>query len=497
MPSFQRYTFPSIATNYGVINVYVDSVSAGLIMPLAQTIKSIIAVTETASIDLSSQEVKRVEMEIIDDHSVYPEGFWVGLLYVQSYIILTLTEPGGAETCFFHGVVEAQTVQYGTVYSGTYGMLRNCKFTCKSTLSAIFSTLTSDWAATVVTNRIQLAAPALTGGPWDVMSIEGLFAAMLAVSGVNPAGQSYSANDAAFTKGTVDLQFKDGSGNVRDVSQLMVPIKYKDGGGSAITVDYFRSTEAAYLPNTFPTLGALLPKMLKNFGIRLVIGYDFATSRFWFKLLQCYRAYAGTVSFGTRLKRRPSSIATDLAGDAAKVGFLLVPTDYVWISKKYSNQQFYVVDPANYPGLQFDMDTTLIWHITPSTSVGPMEQLLCAATIPSPGGATPLPVTNVDWYNYRTATATTATDPSGHNLKLEQAICGYNAFRFMDALWLANQSTYSRLTALDGTESFFNVEIMKRSTFDDGILGKTYFMNSVKQDFLKHETEIGWIQEEV
>ena len=495
----EAYPLPTISTVSGDVNIVITSLTEGLTVPTAQTVKSLGKVIEAASINPEQQEIPRMTIKVMLDDT----GFWIGVLYVGSTFMVTLTE-GVTERYLFSGKLEPQTVDWTSTsnISGTrYGEVT---FTLLSSIQIPMDMPTLTWIDEVLKNDITLAIPT-SGLVYSVMSVRGLFAAML--SSVNPVSgdflnSTYSLDDVTFVRDDQDLTFKTASAD-RDVSQLYVPTQWNDGG-SAVNTVYFKTGDAENLAVTYATLKDLIGVMARNFGVRIRLYYDMDDSRYKIYLLQCYRAYSGTLDFSTRLKSETQSVSTDLQGDAAIVRYQRDATKMVWLSKIYSNMAFYVTDPSALPAtkdVRFDFETTLVWHIMAAAEDGSPQRILSAASELTTGASHALLelIIDVTWHNYTAGTDDVATDPALADLKLEQAIAGYNGFRFIGTNWFKNTSRYSHITASDGaTESFSHVTILKRQeiSLGYGAGNKNYFANKTIIDIDNSEVEVEWIQEE-
>ena len=494
------YDLPDVVIVSGTVHIHIESDSAGLTVPSTQTIKNLGTITQTANIDVSRQEVQKMNLTVMLDAA----GWWVSIMYVNSTFKMTITESDAVTRFLFYGKLDPASVDWSMTSNISGVRTGTIRFDLLSMLPTVFAINTGDWIDTastgVLANCITWSSAPPDGNVSSVMSIRGLFSAMLSVSGLNA---TYSLADTTFVwDGTnLDFDFRNTGAATRNVSQLFVPIKYRTGGVSTKNL-YFDTANAASLPNRYGKLQDLMGAIARNFGLKVYLDYDTAGSRFKFKLLQCYRAYSTTLDFGTRLKREDFAISTDLLGDAAIARYInpATGTPYqCWTSQKYSAGATSVADPSTFHGLSFDLDTTILWKLLPSPVDTAAPRIFSYnGELTSANVYTDLEIVNdIYWWNYFTGAQAHWTDATGNYMKMEQAVSGYYAAR-MNNPWFKNISRYATIQATEGgLASVANIQILKRNNFSMGFgaAAKNYYANKTTIDLDNSEVEIEWIQE--
>ncbi len=74
------YVLPTVITRSGTLKVTIDCSTAGLTVPTRNTIKSITKFPASLTDRGTSFRISSVDMELMDDYTNYPEGFWYKLL---------------------------------------------------------------------------------------------------------------------------------------------------------------------------------------------------------------------------------------------------------------------------------------------------------------------------------------------------------------------------------------------------------------------------------
>ena len=501
----QIYTLPDIRTVDGIVHIKITSITEGLTKPTYQTVKSLGKKVDTAQIDTSQTEVPQFTITVLQDL----DGFWAGILYVPSEFIITITEADSVERWLFSGAVESETVDWQSDSNIADSRTGTITFTILGEISNLFKYSTQDWITAVDDHCVTLDEP--TGvHPWKVISVRGLFATMLHAAGYN-AGYDLTLVD--FVAGTnKEFIFYDGAGSpvAYDVSQLYVCVKYKNGSNVQVYTTYFLDTEDNYLGKRYGSLKELCGAICRNFGLRIEMYYDLSDSKYKIHILQAMRTYDGYVDFGTNLKEEHQSVDATLICDAIRATFYNDSTHFVWQSAKWSAMAYYVVDPdtISKTGVDFGLDLTTIWHVTNGSGLdGNPERLYGHLSEVTGGSYTQLNnIINVSWRKSQSPDVTVAaTDPSSNELKLEQALVGYNGWRMIRGSvnakpgWFKNTCKYRTIAAVvGGVTSFSNIVLMCKTqhTLGFGSPNKDYYANKITLDLDASEVEVEWIQEE-
>lgn len=517
--AFTTYTPPQFDTVHGTFKFYVFSQSPSLVTPTEQTIVKIGKVTSTAYIDLENQEVPRLELEIQDD--LPDSGFWYSLCHtVEPSILITLTEEGQAEKTFFYGLIENETIEWETSYIDTEGgRQRKANLTLLSMETKFFESEINPFIVEVANYAVNIYENNYYHS--HVIRVLDLFQAFLTMTPVvegdtlTPMNPDRDTTRITFQHGTgvLDFVFLDDNLNEFDVSQLYVGYKYVSNG-SYYPMDYYWSSE--YFPGISPAVGdwylerqygnckELLSSMLRSLGLKLLVEYDFATSRWTMKLLQGARAYDTTLTFGGREKEEVQSLANDLVARAGKASSVTdkgnVSTAWASKDRSYYGKQIKVgpwkitVDTAVPDNIDFDFDWTLFFYARDEEDMALWTRganLTCRATPPAYGESMPVMVGSVKYWDYDAdAYVEVTTSP-----RLHGAVVMYNLVR-LSKTWKRVVVKYGTIVATEGdTTSFFNIGLLKRVQLNDGIETNTYFINSYTVDIENSEVELELIQE--
>ena len=489
------YSLPSISTVNGTFNITINTVISGLTAPTFNTIRSIGKMSRKAYVTATEQEIGRLALEIEDDYSVHAEGFWAKLFgssssfsFADIELQITLTE-GVTERYYFFGNPSRGQLNWSTFYKGAT-RIRSAKLELVESLGKIFTVDTTDWMTEVTNNALTTNTTTLHL-PLKVMSVRGLFSAMLSASNLNP---TYDRDDTTFQYGVQDFKFNSPASDFT-IGQLYVATELYE---TTVTSYYDIGAASGRLYDYYKTLQPLLGAMLNNFAVKMRIYYDLGTSRYKIVLLQQNRAYTTTLSFSTRMKIEDQGYAVQALSDAAKTRYLTDSTLFAWCSKKYTEINMVTTEPPSY--VSIDMDMVTPFNIHPGSGGGAPgtygNWLYGQATEHENLDAPPVEIDSVEYFPYDTETPillNTAADP----LRLEQALSGYAIHRNWYPAWRRFLCTYGKITASEGGggETFSVVDILKRQSIDDEVVTKNYFANSVDIDSDKSETTVEWIQE--
>jgi hypothetical protein len=487
------YSLPSISTVNGTFAISIQTDIAGLTAPTTQTVKSLGTRKHTAFITPSEQEVGSCTIELSEDYSTHSEGFYFKLFSesaaedqsdIEFRIIFTPT--GGSEAYWFFGFALPENTRWETLYIGAK-RLRIIQLTLVESIVKIFKIDVPTWMDEVSNNAI-LTNAAVTYEPSYAISIRGLFSAMLSASALNA---SYDRDDTTFQYGTADLIW-DYNAGAFDVSQLYVATQLVDVG----ELTYFDTAAASErLQDYYGTIEQLLGDLLKNFGCVLGFSYDLDTSRYKFILLQNWRAYSTALTFNTP-KKESFSKSKAFVIDAVKVVQLTDTTKLSWVSRKYTSlTDVPTTEPPNY--VQFEISFATPFNIMAFTGGDPGTKgnvLYGKSTELETGEASPTEIGNVKAWCYW-ITQYAEFSAIGSAVRMEGALALYYGRRLFYPFRMIT-CTYGTLNPLS-SGTFSDITLNKRTSINDDVDTRDFYINTVKFDVENSEVEIEWLQENI
>jgi hypothetical protein len=492
------YTLPPIQTVHGIVAMSINSSVAGLSAPTGQVLTSLGTLTMAAVVNLQNQELATLAVQLRETD----DGFFHSILQATTFddsghtiydspvFLFTLDEGSGAKF-LFAGIPDRTTfIERAHYVSGT-DRVRMMDLTLVSAVKKIFDLKTSDWMSEVNANSLTTNATEMNA-PYKVMSVRGLFSAMLSKSGLNP---TYNRDDTVFVYGTQDITFKSGAGNYH-VGQLYVATKFvsQDIPFVVAYTDFFYPDGVAALHTYYYTIKAMLGDLTRNFCVKLFFSYDPVTQRYKFELRQNWRTYTSLLSFGSRLKGEEFGSDADSLITGARASQLAGTQTFFWFSSEhYPGIGGSQAEPPSYVTLDFD--TRNVFNIIPNPATGGDGRVLYAsASEIIEGGAAPAIVDDCTYYDYW-ANVVSAT--SSTNERLENAVAGYH-FNHMHFEWKKCIATYAKIVASEGGgDTFEVVQPQKRTTLNDGLGARNYWCNRVEIDLNAAELKIEWIQETI
>lgn len=482
------YPLPSLVTVDGTYSFELYSATAGLTVPTIQTIKSITPLKESANVIVGTSEITNVQIEFRDDDSTYSQGFWFKQFKVETWLRIYLDE-GAGDTFFFFGMIDTLSpgsIDWQESYLGA-NRIRTATVTFLSIARKVFDMEIDDWIAEVLandeetTNSDQAAVS-------SVISVPGLFAALLSGSGLNP---SYDVADVSLVYGSAtDFTWGEGVGDYR-ADEIYVPTEYIVSTGPTVTSPtvYFDTSSANCLSvqldgtGYYSEMGALVKDILFNFGLQMRMDYDTVGDRHLIQLMHRHDVYTGTLDFSNREKASSGFGASKLLLDSVRASDLMDDTKFIWISKKYCRFS----SPATPPNrVKFDVDQQIPFIID-DTALGEGNHSLYywAGT-----GNDAVFITGCKYYDGPIGGAA-FDDP----LKMQGSAADYLYQMFSENKGTVTRR-YGQMTADAGSgETHTAVGIMRRVEINDLDSTVTYFANTVTKDPVTHEIEVEWIEE--
>lgn len=484
------YTLPPLVTADGEFEIVVRSSYDTLTTPTMQTVIQPGKVDQSAFDTLNSQNVGTLQLEIIDDYSdpAVPEGFWFKVFKdSQHEIRIGLTEVA-TKRFYFFGKADFDTINWDTICIVDGERVRTITATLKSSLCKLFEIATVDsFAAEVYNNYIQVVPTPGAGSYNGVISVRGLFSSLLVVAGLNA---TYDEDDTTFVCGSADLLFYSVDGDTPPaltIDNLYVPVTINDNYNT-IKCDYWLGSDAKYLSKLMPDMQEFLSNLIKNFGLKVYIAYNYSTLRYECELRQNWRTFSDVITFPEEAISEKQGYTGDVNfGEAARVTELWDEDSFM----EYTSAPSITATP----GLSYDFDSINIFSMAHSGSTFDTAGniLLCSEnTALIDGDDCPVPVRDIKfWSPTSEFYVTTIAGPH----KMEEAIAGYNSHKFRYR-WRKITRTYKGIAASDGvTSTFANIQTQRRVLLDDSDLERYYFANKVTIDPIASETVVEWIQE--
>jgi hypothetical protein len=426
-----------------------------------------------------------MQIELRDDRTYYAQGFWYKVLNGQCQIRIYLSE-GGTDKfyAFCQPQEEATHWSEWAIKDGVH--IRTCQATIISVAKAMIDTPTVDWIAEIQAHQVA-SGESIPTMFWSMVSFKDIFASLLKASGLNA---TFSSDDVTFVYDIQDILYKY-DGTTYGPNDLFAIVTSNVDGSSPFTI-YFSasspmSTGKEWATN-FATAGQLLSLLLFNLGFALHMDYDTGTERHLMKLVQRGHAYpdANDLVFTSREKASDLAKSTALNGDAV-VMREYNSERYVWRSKKFNNE-FSIFGPKAAPDyVKFDIDKQLIFDCNPITDPGDSHPMYVKVAENNYK-----PIDAIQYWNYATGEYDSPASPTD----LAEAVCGYYFWRFTTKFSQVVR-LYRRMTASDGvTESFTNINIMRRTVIDlDGEGNVKYMLNKATKKPMTAECEAEWVKE--
>lgn len=278
------YTLPTVVTPAGTFTIKLTSEYDSLTVPTAQTILSLGELTEAIDDIPAIAEVEKLTIEIADDYTTYPEGFWWMMLeeYPYSYKteIQILVNEGSGDILYFRGILSEDVQTEWTDYyytSSTQTFRRKCRITWDSYLTKLknvtIATLVSDIGA--YATKYESDPDPVFGSPlhgWFIL-LRDIFAVMVK----SAFGGTYSASNAVVVNDVCDFRFKESTNYREDWDYLYLWYGYADYSGAP---DYYvggffnssytpsgKSTGFLYWGNHYRNCYDLLKALCVEFGL--------------------------------------------------------------------------------------------------------------------------------------------------------------------------------------------------------------------------------------
>jgi len=485
------HSLPTISTVHGVFTVVIEQYASVLVTtPTIQTILSIGKRRSCAFITATDQEIGRLTLKLRDDDA----QFWYELLASSTYtevcyniqIKITLTE-GATERYFFYGFPLRNGIKWTTHYIGT-NRIRTCELTIVEASRAIFDGSVETWLEIVQGEAIGTSA-SVTYEPSKVMSVRGVFAALIYAGGLNAA---FDKGDVSFVYGTQDLKFGIADNNV---GELYIATELFDVGPT----EYFDSSvPATSFYHYYSTIKDLMADLLHNFGLVFQVYYDLANSRYKGKIIQCRRAYTTDLSFSGREKIEDETTASELLISGTRFTQLTDDAKFAWASS-VAFDPYVIAVTAPPSNISFDLDYKTIFSQAPiATNPGSTgKELFYSATEIETSDAPPVLVVGTsNYYSYRQEADQSVS--SSATTIVERMMSGYYLNQ-LGIQWKKFSHNYGKITASEngGGETFSVVDMLKRRSINDDADTLNYLANLVEMDSESAEVKIDWIQEEL
>jgi hypothetical protein len=355
-------------------------------------------------------------------------------------------------------------------------------------LTVALDSLTADWVTDILAGAIA-TGDATDNTPDTVISIPGLFSALLKSSGLN-ASYAEGNTTLVFDSSNPDFVFTIGASEY-DLSDVFIPTTMNLSPDPPYTAVYFNVGQPSYYwPGFFLNASSILPDLLKNFGCALRMDYDSSTETasalgtHKFQLIQRGRAFtdASNLVFANAPKESQIEKSFDMLGDATRATNF-TEARFAWFSRKYHGTTEQAGAVPDY--IDFDIDTKTIFVVNATATTLNISTALWIAGTPY------AEVTGLKYWDYENDTYIT----TGGTNQIEEAVAGYSFRRFTSVFGKITR-TYSRLTASDGsTTSFQHLTILRRTSINDGTGAATYYANRVTLKPASSETEIEWFKE--
>jgi hypothetical protein len=291
-----------------------------------------------------------------------------------------------------------------------------------------------------------------------------------------------------FDDSNPDLKFIDGSANEFKVNQLWLPVTYLDMNGIVQKHEYWNTPASGTLDDLYGgDFRSCLGDYLFNFGLYLHVEYD--GSEFHGRLFQRHgRAYATDVDMPSP-KDSQIQFSSPMGGKGARITNRKYSNQYYWMHDENPSGSASVAPASN---LKFDVDRTVLW-IAQSVGAGPgywqTDTFGVGALVNEVVQAV-----SFKYYDYYLASLV-SVGGTIQNDRLQHAICGYNYWKMK----VQNQRVTRKYFGIAGTvgalSSFSNLNVLRRTSINDGLNNYDYQASRVTIDPLEHEMELEWVKE--
>jgi hypothetical protein len=498
------YTLPTIPAVVGDFKIKLFHATAGLTAPTVDTILHVGKRKEVIETSLGKSALSTLELIVRDDYSTYSEGFWYKILSTSgdtTYIRMTLNDGNGDEFYFIGKIFDPESdwdVQYYD--SSTNAYIRVAKLTLVDISYDLFNASTADWVTTIHANDVATGIVDVNK-PSSVISLAGVFAALLKSSGLNA---SYSTSDISFVfdASNPNLKFTI-SATDYFVDDLFIAINFIGGTGLCSYFDSF-GPHANYWDAYSSTAGQILGKILDNFGLAMRIDYDPSTESASalgttkIQLIQVTRAFSGTISFSGRekkmaIKKNPPLLATTIIyskvfdWDGINPGF-----DGAWLSKNFQSETIAIYYTADDTPEEFGEPAVLkeVFFNSANPALMADKANICQ-TLWVYNGATYVHIGSGALYYYNLRDSAW----SGDMFSYIACLVGFDFFRLRRD-YSAVLHTYGHMQADAGAgDTFTALSIGRRRAIHDGVGSANYYANEVTLDPMSSEVEIEWFKE--
>jgi hypothetical protein len=479
------YPLPDIDALVGTFKVTVYSEYAGLTAPTAPTVITIGRLEEQMLLYPGASQLSTLDIEVMDDYETLTAGFWYKVLQGRTTIKVILAE-NGTDTLYYLGVPEKTSIVWTEHYLSGGAYRRSARVTLVSVAVNMFDSPAQSWVEEAYANRITGNTADIE--PSHVISLRGMFAALLKSSGLNA---TYDESDVSVVQNEslMSIKWKDENQDFRTLDELYICTNWTDSGGPYTdnVVEYFDSTHGYYLGRIYPQAGQMAIDILRNIGCVLRMDYDTATDRHKIQLIQIRNAYSTLVTLGTPIESRIEN-ATDLIGDSVRVISKAEPTELAWLSKKYQQTPTSTA-PPDY--VQFDVDYAILFG-EPGMGAGDSALMKSQFWASATGAADSfVEVTSLEWRRFSDDTY----QPPPATYWPQGAVASLNYYQFTE--------NYARFTrrygefgaTSGGVLSHTNIGLGRRTEINDGISTRTFFAQRVAKDAERGEVEVEWIEE--
>jgi hypothetical protein len=168
----------------GATTAYVDDITFDHIIDLAIPTMPFISIgdfVESVDLDAGIVDFENVDLEIVEDYSTYPEGFWFKIIngYESDVQIMFSIMEGTDETFLFRGSIYRDSITYPELYIGAT-TVRGVKIKLVSCINGFKRLSISDlWSGSLEDQEIQIT-PTPSNVQWCV-KFKAIFASVLSV----------------------------------------------------------------------------------------------------------------------------------------------------------------------------------------------------------------------------------------------------------------------------------------------------------------------------
>ncbi len=511
------YALADVENNAGgvmKVSLVLPSSVAAPTLPFGNHIMSIGPLVERIDVEPGLVDVENLELELAEDYSTYPEGFWYHVLMedptrrVQFRFIL---EEDGVDTFFFWGEVYRDEIQWPEHYvaADDSAVVRTVRVSVVSLTRAIQATSIS----TLITEL--LAHESAVAGFW---TLESVLASIVAVG----FQQTYATTNVIVR--STDIRFTKDDG-LTVVEAMDTYIRGAHDPAAGIPRGYFDCPASDDNPYHWETRYANVFELLRvlclNFGWTCRHFYGQAdgsfagdaTDKHRLEFLTRGNSYANTITpekgieesllySATEKKQATVKVGDVLPATIPDVGLSVIDRSMQYAYRTGSKEVWYylfgirilvptadmsIPDPP--PGAEFDIDFLTEFQIdfvpaAPGFSIYQYRSLFYN------DGGTMKTCLFAQFYDWQ------AGDWAANWDSIQAALMLYYSRRFGPGQ-KAFERGYGSMKFTDGAvTSHRSLKPMKRTSISDLITTDIYYATEVTKDFESNSSQVLWLQEE-